>query len=202
MADQVMEVAVTAVNWIPLLLTFVLGFLARAIPEWFQDRRLFRREQEARRASRRERLEDRRRNFQSENLLNLQESLYRLMRGAAAAHHHFLLAYKRTGEWGKQLLPRELDEMVRDAQARTSIFVVRIHDAGFREQVQHLKKLEVEATMAHTPSDSERAIQSMGELFVECNYRIGELLRGLDDELGFAKESKTAVGEIGAPIPK
>jgi hypothetical protein len=36
----------------------------------------------------------------------------------------------------------------------------------------------------------------MGELYEECNFRIGELLRGLKDELSLARDSKTLVGGV------
>lgn len=181
----------TTQTWFPLL-TFVLGYIGRSLSEWIQERRLIRREQHARSASRKEHLEERRSNFQRENLLNLQEALFRLARGAGGAHHHDLMVAKRTGKWQKQLLPKDLDEMLTDAQARTAMFMVRTQDAGLREQVQQLKKLEVDITMARSRSDSEEAMASMGKLFIECNFRIGELLRRLDDEVLAGVESRTA----------
>ena len=114
------------------------------------------------------------------------------MRAAGAAHQHDLMAYKQTGQWQKQLLG-DWSEKLREAHARTSMLVVRIWDASLREQVRRLKMLEVEVSMSQRPSDSERALLSMGELFDECNARIGELLRSLDDQLDLARESKTAV---------
>lgn len=181
--------------WIPLL-TFVLGYVGRSVSEWVQDRRTVTREREARDSSRRERLLERREKFQEETLLNLQESLCQLMRGAGAAHHQDVMAYKQSGKWLKQLLPPDLDEMLRDAQARTSMLMVRAQDDRLRELVEGLKKLEVGVTLARTPSESEGALKSMGELYEECNFRIGELLRGLKDELSLARDSKTLVGGV------
>jgi hypothetical protein len=176
------EAGVRTEIWVPLL-TFVLGYVGRSISEWFQDRRILSREREARDAAKRERIAERNENFQRDNLLNLQESLYRLMRGAGAAHHRDMMAYKRTGAWERQLLPPDLDEMLTESQARTAMIMVRAQDTGLRKLVEQLKKLEVEVTLARTPSDSDRAVQSMAELFIECNLRIGELLRGFGDEV-------------------
>lgn len=179
----------TTENWIPLL-TFVLGYVGRSISDLFQDRRILRREREAREASKGERLLERQENFQRDNLLNLQESLLQLMRGAGAAHHRDVMAYKQAGEWQKQLLPPELDEMLTNAQGRTAMFMVRAQDTALRELVRQLKELEVEITLARSLLDSERALQSAGKLFVDCNFRIGELLRGFDDEVTLARGSK------------
>lgn len=73
--------------------------------------------------------------------------------------------------------------MLTEAQARTAMFMVRAQDTRLRGLAERLKLLDLEVTLGRTPSDSDRTIQSMAELFIKCNLRIGGLLRGFDDEV-------------------
>jgi len=70
------------------LLSAVVGYIGAMVTEYLRDSRARAREREARDASRRERLQVRRSDFQRETLLNLQEAVMHLARACGRMHHH------------------------------------------------------------------------------------------------------------------
>ncbi|MEJ0047153.1 MAG: hypothetical protein WDN04_14325 [Rhodospirillales bacterium] len=175
MADQV--------SWFPVL-TLLLGFGTKSLADWWQDRRLTQREREAREAAQRERLLERRVEFQRETLLALQDAVMSLTRATGAANHQDEIAARDNGQWQKQLLPDDLDEQLRQAQALCSILASRVRDQKIRELTDALKGVCATAAMSRSQRDAADAIQGMGLVFQELNATVGALLRELDDAEG------------------
>jgi hypothetical protein len=100
-----------------------------------------------------------------------------------AAHHQDEMAYRRTGQWQKQLLGEELNQQDFLAVRRVGMFVVRVRDSSLRELV--LKFRQFAGEMASTQLSREDCISAMDSavsLVEQIHNRIGELLRTLDDE--------------------
>jgi hypothetical protein len=169
-------------SWFPVV-AILAGFLASSAIEFLRDRRTLKREREAREATRRETRADRRANFQRQTLLELQDSLLELGRTNGQIHHLDTRAYKQTGDWRTQLVPEDLDEKNRSANARTAVLTSRVHDASVRKMVQEFKENANFETMGRDPESASDAHNLGIRLFVKINERIGELLRKIDDEV-------------------
>jgi hypothetical protein len=173
--------SVTA-GWFPVL-TLVLGFALSFVTDWFRRQHELERDRESRRETRRDKLSEQRRNFQRETLLALQEAVFDLTRTTGAAHHQDEMAYRKTGQWQKQLLGEELNQQDFLAMRRTGMFVVRVRDSSLRELV--LKFRELAGEMASTRLSREACasvMNNMVDLVEQIHNRTGELLRTLDDE--------------------
>src|SRR4051794_25780939 len=105
--------------WFPVI-TLIIGAILKGIFDLVADYRRAHREREARREHRDEAISFRRAEFQRTTLLELQENVAILMRFAAQAHHHDVMAYRQSGKWQRALLSPELNEGSRKAQATCS----------------------------------------------------------------------------------
>jgi hypothetical protein len=173
------------VGWFPVLTALLgtsLGYAAKFFTDWLHDRRSAEREREARGAVRRDQLFERRTTFQRQTLLDLQEAALELARAVGLAHHQDYLAFRATGQWGKQLIGEDLSERERLAHARTSLLGARVRDDPTRELVTKLKNYAGETVHSETRDESERALLGMGLALEELNQRVGEVLRKLDEE--------------------
>ena len=103
-----------------------------------------------------------------------------LARATGAAKHLDDMAYRTTGKWQKQLLPAELDEGYRVAQARTSMLSVRARDDTVRQLVKTLKEHSAQVGISANQQDSDRAMANMAAVHDELQERIGEILREID----------------------
>jgi hypothetical protein len=130
-------------SWFPVL-TLLLGFATKSLSDWLENRRNTRRERAAREAVRREQLFERRTSFQRQTLLEIQEASMQLVRSVGAIHHEDKMAYRSTGEWGKQRVGDDLSEANRLAQARTGMLAARVRDDTIRELIGKLKTLSVQ----------------------------------------------------------
>jgi hypothetical protein len=168
---------ISSTSWFPVL-TLLIGYGTKSLTDWFQHRRAVQREREAREATRQDQLFERRATFQRETLLALQEAAMKLGRATGAIHHKDIMALRTTGK--QQLLPADLDEDYRVAQARTSMLASRVRDNAVRELVEQFRKFSTESTLVKTQEDN-RALTAMMQIHDQLNQRIGELLRTLDD---------------------
>jgi hypothetical protein len=96
--------AISSNVWIPIA-TLLLGYIASLVTEALRDRRLSDREREARAAEReavresheRERIE-RRKDFQRETLLHLQDVLLQLVRTFGEEHNQDVMLSRKAGD--------------------------------------------------------------------------------------------------------
>lgn len=190
-----------AANWFPVI-TLLLGFVASSITEYLRDRRtgtreMFAaaatsaREREAREAERRLQLFERRSHFQRDTLLSLQDTVLQLARSAGRMHHLDEIEYKKTGQWGRQQFPEDLNMSAHEAGVKVLILSVRVRDEVIREMMEEFRKHANRLGICRTPEESQQALNGMLAVLEPLNERIGMILRKLDDEeelIGLEKE--------------
>ncbi len=162
-------------------LTFLAGFSAKWLMELEQHRRVTAREREARRAVRRDFLEQRRADFQRQTLIELQETCAVLLRKTGQAHHSDEMAFKQNGEWQKALLPENVSELFGDAQRRAQVLLVRVRDPEVRKLAEDLKSYCSAVVQSPARATSRRAADQMIITYDELNRLIGAALRELED---------------------
>lgn len=169
-----------AIGWFPVL-TLLLGYATKTINDWIHHRRVSEREREARRSLRQDQIFERRVAFQRQTLLELQEAVMELIRCAGAMHHLDEMEHRRTGRWHKQLYEEDLSEQARLANARTTLFAVRVRDDSVRDLVTEMKSHVTASVFSRSPEEGQQELNLMVKTFETLNHRIGEVLRELDD---------------------
>ena len=127
-------------------------------------------------------LAERRASFQRQTLLDLQEAVFDLMRATGAMHHQDEMAYRKTGQWEKQLHGEELNQKAQLAMRRVSMLSTRVRDISLRELIEKFRTHCVEATVSGTRESSRDGLDNAVASFDLVQKRVGELLRTLDDE--------------------
>jgi hypothetical protein len=118
-------------TWFPVL-TLLIGYGTKSLSDWVQNKRTVLREREAREAARHDQRVAGRITFQRETLLELQEVSMQLARATGRAHHLDEMAHRESNSWRRNLLPDDLDESYRVAQARVLMLGVRVRDETIR----------------------------------------------------------------------
>jgi hypothetical protein len=170
--------------WLPLL-ALVLGYVFSLLTEAFRDRRQTARERQARgdereavKAAHVEADERRRRDFQRETLLELQEVLHDLGRTYGAEHHVDIMNVRRTGSWRpRPLLSEEISKMSQEANKRSNILLARVDDDLLRGFVRDMKDGGGGILLAKSEDQSSEALARSSDAFELANQRIGDLLR-------------------------
>jgi hypothetical protein len=171
---------VTNSNWFPVL-TLLLGFVAKGVSDWIDYKRNAAREAKKLKFELKQKLYDRRVEFQRQTLLDLQDAVAKLGRFAGATYMQDLKAFKATGEWQKQRLSEDLDKEFTDTQRMVRILCVRLRDVDARQLVG---KFSNECAMIGIcgKDESDKVMERMSLSFDELNNRIGELLREIDND--------------------
>lgn len=172
----------TFLNWFLPIATLLLGYIAKSVTDGIDSRRTSERERIAREESRQDRLFERRNDFQRQTLLDLQEATMQSMRATASINHEDVMAFRKTGKWGRQLVGDELSEAHRLANARVTILRVRVRDQAVRDLVRDLQANGTSLVMCGSEPESTRLLGTLFGVFDNLNGRIGELLRSIDDE--------------------
>ncbi|MGD1027123.1 hypothetical protein [Candidatus Binatus soli] len=172
----------TFLNWFLPIATLLLGYIAKSVTDGIDSRRASKREQIVREESRRDHLFERRTDFQRQTLLDLQEATMQLMRATAAINHEDVMAFRKTGKWGMQLVGDELSEAHRLANARVTILRVRVRDQTVRDFVGDVQANGSSLVICRSEQESTRLMGTLFGAFDNLNGRIGELLRHIDDE--------------------
>ncbi|MBN9602893.1 MAG: hypothetical protein J0G33_08175 [Afipia felis] len=170
----------TTTTWFPVL-TLLLGYSAKSLSDWVDFKRTVRREREARAESRRDKISERRNDFQRATLLELQEVAHRLGRMAYQANHYDEAAFRRDPvNWQKQLLPEETSEGFREAQARASLLSARVLDDEARAYLEEFRTCCTGVVFSMERDASRRALGQLDPLHQRFNLHVGELLRNID----------------------
>lgn len=182
----------TAINWFPGALSVLLGFAAKSVSDWLQDKRAYQRDRETRDVLRRDQLAERRAEFQRQTLLELQEVLQDLARAVGASHHQDEMQFKETGRWQRHLIRSEIDDQFFQANRRALVLTVRVRDESLRESLKRFRDFtsQIESGIrgrndeddASARRASTTALLGAMGLLPPIQERIGELLRTLDDE--------------------
>jgi hypothetical protein len=127
-------------------------------------------------------MQDRRIAFERETLLRLQDELLRLSRGSAESNFFIEAAVNKGAEWTRVMVPDELSERTRLAQAATTALGVRIRNEALRNQVDAFRKTCADFQMPLSKAGSDATFVRMGTQFEALNQSIGQALRQLDDD--------------------
>jgi hypothetical protein len=179
----------TAINTFSGAVSVLLGFATSWLSARYQNTATVKRERESRLAARSDQLAERRAEFQRQTLIELQDAVFDLMRATGAMHHQDEMAFRKTGQWQKQLLADELDQKALMSNRRTLMFKVRVRDGSLREMVGKLSNLSAQVAISIDRDHSNEAMTEAGELFGKVQERIGELMRTIDDEEQAAVEA-------------
>jgi hypothetical protein len=173
--------------WLAILGTF-LGYAVAFGSEYLRGRQTLTREREARKDARQAAREDARDAFERETLLQLQDAVGALMRNTARVQIEDEKEYRRTGKWGRLMLPEDLGgeptiQLSRDVQRLR----VRLLDDRLRAFVEQWSSLAAAATVGamREEPDAEARARSVAawsrctDLYLEMAEAIGERLRML-----------------------
>lgn len=170
----------TTAYWFPVV-TLLIGYATKSLTDWFDHKRKSKQEKEAREFIRRDKVIERRTEFQRKTLLEFQDVIIDLARTTGQMQFHDIRTFRATGQWQKQLYPEDLAEANRLAMARISTLGVRIRDAHARELTERLKTHCAQVGATRTENESRNEMTEMTFAFEALSQRIGELLRQLDD---------------------
>ena len=173
--------SVSTTVWFPVL-TLLLGYLAKSITDWLQDRRRDKREVIARTEARRDQILLRRADFQRQTLLQLQDAISELTRKTAKANFTYtILQDEQGGEWGKHLLPEDDLESLRATRALASLLKVRVRDKLIVDLTDQVLTLSASSTTASSHKESFELFSQMSAVHDKIYSRLGQVLKDLDD---------------------
>ena len=167
--------------WFPVV-TLVTGILLKGLFDIFSDRRIARRDSDARREQRLDNIRLRRAEVQREALLELQSFSMKLGRATAQIHFHDITTYRTSGSWRGEFIPEAIDLGALEGQAGMSTWRVRIRDADVRRLAETVSETCTRVALAQDEAASNHALQLALSLNSELQERIGEVLRNLESE--------------------
>lgn len=162
-------------------ITLLLGYAAKAVEDWVRDNRTYKREQAARLESRRDKLQERRADFQRETLLALQDECWKLQRACGRSHHEDTLSFRETGQWGTTQLSEEANTGAFESTKNIGRLRVRVHDENVRSLAAQMTSKVSETLLARSKEDADLRLSESMEIAKELNERIGFLIRSIDD---------------------
>lgn len=160
----------------------IVGYLLKMLSDIILHRLQSARELKAREAARLDAAKLRHNGFQRESLLSLQDAVARLARANGRTFHADLLASRSGSDWGKSLLPADLDAEVREAVAAVVRLEVRIADPEIRDLSSRLRGSTGTLAASKSEAEAEAAVAASSEIFVRLNEAIGGAVRALDEE--------------------
>jgi len=97
-------------------------------------------------------------------------------------HHLDEMEQRKTGEWGRHLLPEDLDNDAYQANVSIMVLTSRVRDDRVRELVETFRSNATHVGISHTEEAARAALAKMVEVLEPLHERIGEILRKLDDD--------------------
>lgn len=118
------------------------------------------------------------REFQKNNLLELQVASSVGMRLTARAHLFDTKQFHKGRETGRTaLLPEDLNQELHNSNRELSIFTERVVNDPLRESIKHLRQKMTEVLMARGEHESFSAIKSAHDSYEETMGLLGKALR-------------------------
>lgn len=117
------------------------------------------------------------REFQRDNLLQLQERLSFSMRLVGRAHFEDLKSFKETNKWKANLLDPDLDKDINQSFREISIKAERIDNDELRNEVKRLKEQMNECLLANNLPSRRGRITELTKDFEVVMSKLGEILR-------------------------
>lgn len=119
------------------------------------------------------------REFQKNNLLELQEALSVGMRLTVRAHLADVEAFRQGGGNGQtSLLPEELNQELFKSNRQLSILTERVADDALREAIKRLRQAMTDVLMAREENESFSALKKASSSFEKTMGQLGNVLRG------------------------
>ncbi|RZU02472.1 hypothetical protein [Rivibacter subsaxonicus] len=121
--------------------------------------------------------EERRRAFQRDTLLSLQDALHDELRLVTRVYLADKRSFANSGEWGTQLLDDELNESTRLAGRKALILLDRVTDDELRRDVANLRSAMSNLTLANSAKSAETLFRDITERAPITMKQIGKGLR-------------------------
>jgi hypothetical protein len=162
-------------------MSVVAGGLLTMLAAWLADRRLTERDRERRRDERRERLADRRNDFQRETLLALQVASQKLLRTTGRMHHLDVVAFRTTGQWQRQQFPDDLSDDQLRQKTEAMLLASRVRDDETRTLAERLRERAAVVGMSSNEGEAQSRMMAAADIQSALVDRIGQLLREMDE---------------------
>lgn len=166
-------------TWFPVI-TLIFGAVSKGIGDLFADKRKTKAEKEARHEQRLDVVQLRRVEFQRSTLLDLQNAMQKLARATGKASHDDLIAFRKTGEWGKNSVSEEANIGALEGHASINILRVRVSDDHIRAIADKFSSACSRHVYCKSEAESDACMKDMFAYMTELNNKIGEALRNLD----------------------
>ena len=122
---------------------------------------------------------ERAREFQRNNLIELQDTLFSGMRLIGRSHLEDVESFRKDGNEGRSsMLSEELNQELMMSSRKLAILTERIADQSLRERINALRTEMTDVLMAKTESESFSAIKTASGTFEKTMENIGVVLRG------------------------
>lgn len=164
--------------WFPVV-TLILGALAKGVGDWLLESRKAQTDREARREVRDEEVRAKMLEFQRVNLLEVQEAAQALARATGKAQHDDLMAFRKTGVWGKNLYSEEASQGSLDGHIRLTRLRVRVADDEIRSLIEQFSSSCSRHVFCKSESAGEACMGEAMDIFQRLNERIGVVLRSI-----------------------
>jgi hypothetical protein len=121
---------------------------------------------------------ERAKEFQMNNLLELQESLLQHMRLVNSEHLEYMESLKKEGDWKRSdLLSKELDQEIMLSNRRLFILTERIKDNALRNNLDELHQKMNKISFAKSVTESIEILQTAATYFEQFMTQLGVVLR-------------------------
>jgi len=160
-------------GFIGTLVGTFIGASSSILTTRISSRSAIRIQEEAERNARKERY----REFQRNNLLELQVKLTYCMRLVGKAYIEYLDNYKNSKDWGSSLLSYELDNEIENCFRELSIKTERVDQNELRTEIINFRKLMIECLMARTHESVKQKQLILFDTFEKVMPKLGKELR-------------------------
>jgi hypothetical protein len=167
-------------TWFPVI-TLIIGAILKGIGDHFADVRKTNADKQARHEQRLDAIQLRRVEFQRSTLLDLQSAMQKLARATGKASHDDLMAFRNTGEWGKNSISEEANIGALEGHAEINVLRVRVSDNNIRTIADKFSKTCARHVYCKSRAQSDACMKEMSQYMMELNEKIGEALRTLDN---------------------
>jgi len=120
---------------------------------------------------------ERAREFQRNNLLDLQEELHLQIRLAARVHLEDVKAFKSGAKGLQNDLDNELDQQLMQSARKLNILVQRVSNDSLRNEIKEFRVLITNILLAKNEQESDRALEIASNAFEKIMDQAGNVLR-------------------------
>jgi hypothetical protein len=117
--------------------------------------------------------------FQRQTLLEIQDAFHDSIRLFARAHLEQVADFKRSGTWGRGMLPDEINEDLRLANRKVGLLLERVADDTVRETVKVVMAEANTILLAESREDSGALLNNLTISGNVAIARMGKLFRTL-----------------------